>query len=58
MLTLSTAYYFYQNDNLPASFLALGFESGWYFGGIYGAAEEAEFFNKRSFEKAAHFRNA
>ena len=55
-LTAGAAVYFYRNDNLPAALLTLSFESGWYFGGIYGAKEEAKFFNTRTFEKAAHYR--
>ena len=45
-LTTSAAYYFYKNDNLAAALLTLSFESGWYFGGIYGAKEEALFLIK------------
>ena len=26
---------------------------GWYFGGIYGAGEEAKFYNEKIYEKAA-----
>lgn len=54
--TTAAAYYFYKNGNLPASLLTLSFESGWYFGGIYGAKEAADFYNRRSFENAAHYR--
>lgn len=55
-VTSAAAYYFYTNKNLPAAILTLSFESGWYLGGIYGAHEEASFYNKRCFEKAAHYR--
>lgn len=55
-LTAGTAVYFYKNNNLPAALLTLSFESGWYFGGIYGAKQEATFFNKRTFENSAHYR--
>jgi hypothetical protein len=55
-LTTAAAVYFYKNDNLPAALLTLSFESGWYFGGIVGAKHEAEFFNTRVFEGAAHYR--
>jgi hypothetical protein len=54
--TAGAAYYFFKNDNIPAAMLTISFESGWYLGGIYGAKEEAEFYNKRMFEKAAHYR--
>ena len=30
-----------------------GFEMGWYFGGIYGAGEEAKFYNERVYEAYA-----
>jgi len=55
-LTTAAAYYFYQSDNIAAALLTLSFESGWYFGGIYGAKEEASFYNTKMFEKASHFR--
>ncbi len=55
-LTTAAAYYFYRNDNIPAALLTLSFESGWYFGGIYGAKEEALFYNTKMFEKASHYR--
>lgn len=55
-LTIAASVYFFKNDNLPAAMLTLSFESGWYLGGIYGAKEEAQFYNKRMFEKAAHYR--
>ncbi len=55
-LTTAAAYYFYRNDNIPAALLTLSFESGWYFGGIYGAKEEATFYNTRMYEKASHYR--
>jgi len=54
--TSAAAYYFYRNDNLPAALLTLSFESGWYFGGIYGATEEAQFYNTRMYEKVSHYR--
>ncbi|MCH9811647.1 hypothetical protein K0U07_02660 [bacterium] len=55
-VTAGAAILFYKNDNLPAALLTLSFESGWYLGGIVGAYEEAEFYNRRMFEKAAHYR--
>ncbi len=55
-LTAGAAIYFYRNDNLAAALLTMSFESGWYFGGIIGAKEEAKFFNTRTFETAAHYR--
>jgi len=32
----------------------LSFEAGWYFGGIYGAGEEAKYYNERVYEKEAN----
>jgi hypothetical protein len=55
-LTSGACYYFFKNNNFPAAILTLSFESGWYFGGIYGAKQEALFFNKRTFEDLAHYR--
>ncbi|MCH9621310.1 MAG: hypothetical protein S4CHLAM20_07290 [Chlamydiia bacterium] len=55
-LTTAAAYYFYKEDNIPAAALTLSFESGWYFGGIYGAKEEAQFYNTRLYEQASHYR--
>lgn len=54
--TVGASYYFFKSDNIPAALLTLSFESGWYFGGIYGAKQEADFFNKRTFEDATHYR--
>lgn len=54
--TTAAAVYFFQNGNVAAGALTLSFESGWYLGGIYGAKEEAQFYNTRMFEQAAHYR--
>jgi tetratricopeptide (TPR) repeat protein len=52
-LFLGAAYQFYHRGNLAASLITIGFEAGWYFGGIYGAGEEAKYFNERLYEVKA-----
>lgn len=36
-----------------AGIITASFETGWYFGGIYGAGEQANFYNERLFENLA-----
>lgn len=55
-LFIGTAAYFFHQGNIPAALITLGFESGWYFGGILGAKENAHFYNERIYEKQAHVR--
>jgi len=45
--------YFYQHGNIPAGVIMTSFEAGWYFGGIYGAGQEARFYNQRVYEQSA-----
>jgi hypothetical protein len=52
-LFIAAATEFFLHDHLPAGIITLGFEAGWYFGGIYGAGEEAKYYNERLYEKAA-----
>ncbi|MES2198618.1 MAG: tetratricopeptide repeat protein [Chlamydiota bacterium] len=52
-LFIGASYYFFHKGNIPAGIIFTGFESGWYFGGIYGAGEEANFYNERMYEKCA-----
>ena len=52
-LFIGASYYFFHKGNIPAGIIFTGFESGWYFGGIYGAGEEAKFYNERMYEKCA-----
>ncbi|MBS0627485.1 MAG: tetratricopeptide repeat protein [Verrucomicrobia bacterium] len=52
-LFIGASYYFFHKGNIPAGVIFTGFESGWYFGGIYGAGEEAKFYNERMYEKCA-----
>lgn len=55
-LFIAAAGYFYYQDNIPAAIITLGFESGWYLGGIVGVAESAKLYNERIFETHAHHR--
>jgi len=41
---------FFQKGYTAAAIITLSFESGWYFGGIYGAKEEAKLYNERLYE--------
>jgi len=52
-LFIGTSYYFFHKGNIPAGIIFTGFEAGWYFGGIYGAGEEAKFYNERIYERCA-----
>ncbi len=52
-LFIGASYYFFANNNIPAGIIFTGFEAGWYFGGIYGAGEEAKFYNERTYERYA-----
>ncbi len=44
---------FFQHHNVAAGIIFASFETGWYFGGIYGAGEEAKFYNERVYERLA-----
>lgn len=52
-LFLAAATQFFLHNHLAAGIITLGFETGWYFGGIYGAGEEAKYYNERLYEKNA-----
>ena len=52
-LFIGASCYFFEKGNIPAGLIFTGFEAGWYFGGIYGAGEEAKFYNERVYEKYA-----
>lgn len=45
--------YFFQHGNVAAGVIFTSVEAGWYFGGIYGAGQEAKFYNERVYEKLA-----
>ncbi|HSX03289.1 MAG TPA: tetratricopeptide repeat protein [Rhabdochlamydiaceae bacterium] len=44
---------FFQKGEIAAGIITASFEAGWYFGGIYGAAQEAKFYNERLYERNA-----
>jgi tetratricopeptide (TPR) repeat protein len=52
-LFIGASAYFYQHGNIAAGTIFASFETGWYFGGIYGAGEETKFYNERIYEKVA-----
>lgn len=43
-------YEFFHKGYVPAGIIFASFEAGWYFGGIYGAGEEAKFYNERIYD--------
>jgi TM2 domain-containing membrane protein YozV len=45
--------YFFQHGNTAAGAIFTSVEAGWYFGGIYGAGQEAKLYNERIYEKLA-----
>ena len=45
--------YFFVHGNTAAGIIFTSIEAGWYFGGIYGAGQEAKFYNDRIYEKLA-----
>lgn len=49
-LFIAAAYQFFHRGHLAAGIITTGFEAGWYFGGIYGAGEEAKYYNERLYE--------
>lgn len=50
-LFIAAAYQFFHRGHIAAGIITTGFETGWYFGGIYGAGEEAKYYNERLYEK-------
>ena len=52
-LFIAAATQFFLRGHLAAGIIMTGFEAGWYFGGIYGAGEEAKYYNERLYEKRA-----
>jgi hypothetical protein len=45
--------YFFSHGNTAAGIIFTSVEAGWYFGGIYGAGQEAKFYNERLYERLA-----
>ncbi|MDP1609224.1 MAG: hypothetical protein Q8L98_07930 [Chlamydiales bacterium] len=52
-LFIAAAYQFIHRGNVAAGVITLSFEAGWYFGGIYGAGQEAKYYNERLYERNA-----
>lgn len=52
-LFIVAACQFFQRGNIPAGIITTTFEMGWYFGGIYGAGQEAKYYNEKIYEKNA-----
>lgn len=52
-LFIAAATQFFLHKHYAAGIITTGFEAGWYFGGIYGAGEEAKYYNERLYEKTA-----
>lgn len=52
-LFIAAATQFFIHDHIAAGIITTGFEAGWYFGGIYGAGEEAKYYNERIYEASA-----
>lgn len=50
-LFIAAAAHFFHHHHLAAGIITTSFEAGWYFGGIYGAGEEANYFNEHLYEE-------
>lgn len=53
-LFIWAAVHFYSHNHIAAGIITTSFEAGWYFGGIYGAAESAKLYNERLYEQQAY----
>ena len=53
-LFIAAAYHFFHKGNVAAGIITTSFETGWYFGGIYGAGEAAKLYNERIYEENAY----
>ena len=52
-LFIASSVYFFIHGPIAAGIITTSFEAGWYFGGIYGAAYQAKFYNERLYESLA-----
>jgi len=52
-LFIFAAYEFFHHGHNAAGIITTLFESGWYFGGIYGVGLEAKYYNERVYERNA-----
>ncbi|MDN3508836.1 MAG: tetratricopeptide repeat protein [Candidatus Neptunochlamydia sp.] len=53
-LFIWAAVHFYTHGHIAAGIVTTSFETGWYFGGIYGAGESAKLYNERLYEEHAY----
>jgi len=51
---IAASYEFFKRGYIAAGIITTSFEMGWYFGAIYGAGEEAKFYNERIYEEEAN----
>ncbi len=49
-LFIYASYEFLKRGYTAAGLITISFETGWYFGGIYGAGEEAKYYNEKVYE--------
>jgi tetratricopeptide (TPR) repeat protein len=52
-LFIIAAYEFFHQGHTAGGIITTVFETGWYFGGIYGVGLEAKYYNERIYEKTA-----
>ena len=52
-LFIAAACEFFIHGHVAGGIITTCFEAGWYFGGIYGAGEEAKYYNERLYERNA-----
>ena len=52
-LFIYASYEFFKHGYIAAGAITTSFEMGWYFGGIYGAGEQAKYYNERVYENLA-----
>ena len=52
-LFIAAAIHFFNKGNVAAGIITTSFEAGWYFGGIYGAKQNAKLYNERIWEQEA-----
>lgn len=52
-LFIFASYEFFTHGYIAAGVITTSFEMGWYFGGIYGAGEQAKYYNERIYENLA-----
>ncbi len=53
-LFIAATVHFFNKKEYAAAAITLSFETGWYFGGIYGAGESAKLYNERIYEQNAY----